>query len=89
MKENNSATGHLAAFVTIFVWGTTFISTKILLETFTPVEILFLRFMLGYLVLWLVKPHFLRPGQKGQEKYFIAAGLCGVTLYYLHGKCSR
>ena len=83
MKENNPATGHLAAFVTIFVWGTTFISTKILLKTFTPVEILFLRFMLGYLVLWLVKPHFLRPGQKGQEKYFIAAGLCGVTLYYL------
>ena len=40
-------TGHLAALLTILIWGTTFISTKILLTDFQPVEILFFRFIMG------------------------------------------
>ena len=39
MKANNTA-GHLASLLTIIIWGTTFISTKILLVDFQPVEIL-------------------------------------------------
>lgn len=46
MKQTKSA-GHLAALFTILVWGTTFISTKVLLADFQPVEILFFRFVLG------------------------------------------
>ena len=46
MKNKNTA-GHLAALLTIFIWGTTFISTKLLLVDFQPVEILFFRFVLG------------------------------------------
>ncbi|MNZ30630.1 putative amino-acid metabolite efflux pump [compost metagenome] len=75
--------GHLFAFVTIIIWGTTFISTKILLSAISPIEILFLRFMLGFLVLLLVYPHRLRVKERKQELYFAGAGLCGVTLYYL------
>ena len=52
--------GHLAAILTVLIWGTTFISTKVLLEDFQPVEILFIRFLLGYGTLWLVYPHRLR-----------------------------
>lgn len=37
MKQNKAA-GHLAALLTIFIWGTTFISTKVLLRDFQPVE---------------------------------------------------
>lgn len=80
---NKTATGHLAAFITIFIWGTTFISTKVLLNTFTPIEILFIRFFIGYLALWLVLPRRLKLNDRKQERYFIFAGLCGVTLYYL------
>lgn len=80
---NKTATGHLAAFITIFIWGTTFISTKVLLNTFTPIEILFIRFFIGYLALWLVLPRRLKLDDRRQEWYFIFAGLCGVTLYYL------
>ena len=47
MADKQSVAGHLSALVTIFIWGTTFISTKILLTDFQPVEILFFRFMLG------------------------------------------
>ena len=39
--EQNKVTGHLSALLTILIWGTTFISTKVLLVDFQPVEILF------------------------------------------------
>lgn len=81
--ENKYTWGHVAGFVTILIWGTTFISTKVLLEIFTPIEILFIRFLIGYIALWCVSPHQLRLDNKSQEWYFIFAGLCGVTLYYL------
>lgn len=75
--------GHLFAFITIFIWGTTFISTKLLLKTISPTEILFLRFTLGFIALWLAYPHRLKIRQRKHELYFAAAGLSGVTLYYL------
>lgn len=80
---NKTGAGHLSAFITILIWGTTFISTKVLLNTFTPIEILFIRFAIGYLALWLVLPHRLRLKDRRQEWCFLCAGLCGVTLYYL------
>lgn len=83
MDRKKEITGHLFAIITIFIWGTTFISTKILLEAFSPIEILFLRFTIGFVVLFVVYPHRLKVKEKKQELYFAAAGLCGVTLYYL------
>lgn len=75
--------GHLAAFVTILIWGTTFISTKVLLRVFAPIEILLMRFVIGYAALWCVRPRRLKVADKKREWYFAAAGLCGITLYYL------
>jgi drug/metabolite transporter (DMT)-like permease len=81
--ERTAATGHLLAFLTIMIWGTTFISTKTLLTDFTPLEILFFRFILGYLVLSLLHPRRIRTNSFKVEALFIGAGLCGVTLYFL------
>ena len=81
--ETNTARGHLAALLTIAIWGTTFISTKVLLEDFQPVEILFIRFLMGYLALWIACPRRLRGVTRRQEGSFALAGLCGVCLYYL------
>lgn len=81
--KTDAARGHLAAFVTILIWGTTFISTKVLLRVFSPIEILLIRFLIGYAALWCVRPHRLKVADKTQEWYFAAAGLCGITLYYL------
>lgn len=83
MKENKTAAGHLLSVFTIVVWGTTFISTKVLLRAFSPLEILVFRFVLGFLALCAACPHRLRLTDRRQEKYFIGAGLCGVTLYFL------
>lgn len=83
MILGKSAAGHMAALFCILVWGATFISTKVLLRDFAPVEILFFRFLLGYAALWLACPRLLRIADRRQEALFACAGLCGVTLYFL------
>lgn len=81
--EHRTAAGHLAALLTILIWGTTFISTKVLLKDFQPVEILFFRFVLGLAALFAACPKRLRGTNARQEAVFAAAGLCGICLYYL------
>ncbi|MCY7770079.1 DMT family transporter [Bacillus haynesii] len=83
MKTRRETAGHLAAVITIFIWGTTFVSTKVLLEDFPPVDILFYRFLIGLIVLIIVHPHMLTFRSWRQEALFAGAGLCGVTLYFL------
>lgn len=81
--KNNPTAGHACALLTAAIWGTTFISTKILLNGFRPVEILFFRFVMGLLALLAVYPRRLKGTSGRQERTFAAAGLCGVCLYYL------
>lgn len=74
--------GHLAAFTTIAVWSVTYISTKALLKDFTPVEILFIRFVLAVIALKLIA--FKSVGfKKSEQIYFALAGLTGPFLYFL------
>lgn len=80
---SKKSVGHLAALFTIIIWGTTFISTKVLLVDFRPVEILFFRFVMGFAALFLVCPHRLKNVDRRQEMTFVLAGLCGICLYYL------
>ncbi|MDD3365857.1 MAG: DMT family transporter [Sphaerochaetaceae bacterium] len=78
---------HGLALTTIVVWGTTFIATKILLEAFTPIEILLVRFIMGFLGLALydaiINRSSRQPWNLRQELLFAGAGLTGVTMYYL------
>ena len=75
--------GHLLAIITIIIWGTTYISTKVLLTGFEPTEILIIRFIMGFLILFFLHPHILKPQGWKREIPFALAGLCGITLYYL------
>lgn len=81
--KNTKAAGHIAAILTIIIWGTTFISTKILLVDFKPVEILFFRFVMGFIALFIVCPKRLKTANYRQEFTYALAGFCGVCLYYL------
>ena len=81
--DNDRTKGHIFALITVFIWGTTFISTKTLLKDFSPVEILFFRFVMGLLLLTAACPKRLRIGDKRRELTFVLAGLTGVCLYYL------
>lgn len=82
-RKNQGTKGHLLAFVTILIWGMTFISTKVLLRTFTPIEILFTRFAIGFAVLFFFYPNRLKFSDRRQELLFASAGVSGITLYYL------
>lgn len=75
--------GHLSLAFTVLVWGTTFVSTKILLMDLSPVEILFYRFLLGAGALTVAYPHLRHGGTRREEVLLALAGLTGITLYYL------
>ena len=74
--------GLFFASISVFIWGITFVCTKYLLRSFSAFEILFLRFLLAYLALWILRPHALRRPKKN-EIYFALAGFSGVTAYQL------
>lgn len=72
---------HLLCLFTVIVWGSTFAVTKQLLEILPPMQLLFLRVIIGYGVLWILAPRRL-PFQSWQtEARFALAGLLGITLY--------
>lgn len=76
------ARGHLLAGATVLVWGITFVSTKVLLTVASPIEILFLRFALGFCALCVLH-HKVTPFMGWRtEALFAAAGATGVTLYF-------
>jgi len=83
IKTRSIAAGHLAAVFSILIWGTTFVSTKVLLEDFSAYEILFFRFILCYIALFLTHPHFIKTKNLKEEILFLAAGFSGVTMYFL------
>ncbi|MWV62720.1 EamA family transporter [Helicobacter saguini] len=83
--------GHFYAFLSVFIWSSLYISTKILLESFDPLELLFLQFIIGYITLFIMYPKFniskndiknpLKFLQK--EKNYILAALFGICFYNL------
>lgn len=88
MFSNQHIKGHMAALFSVIFWGTTFISTKVLLKDFSPFEILICRFLIGYIALWCITPGKSAKSpsavyRRTHEWLFFGAGLSGVTLYFL------
>ena len=81
MKHQNRLTGYCFAAFTVVVWGSTFISSKVLLEFYTPAQIMLTRFILAYCALWLLRPRRLALTRK-QEGVFFLLGLLGCTAYF-------
>lgn len=74
---------HLIALFTVFVWGITFVSTKVLLVDFSPFWILLLRFAVGFLGLCVLRPRILALKERRHEVLFVTAGATGVAAYFL------
>lgn len=74
---------HAAALFTMLVWGLTFVSTKVLLDYLSPLDILISRTVLGFAALCLVSPRILRLSNGRDEALFALAGLTGAFGYYL------
>lgn len=67
----------------VFFWGITFVSTKVLLEYISPIQIMLLRYIIGYLGLLAIYPKYHRSEGVRQEALCLLAALCGSTLYFL------
>jgi drug/metabolite transporter (DMT)-like permease len=81
--EKKTMWAHIAGILTAIIWGTTFISTKVLLDDFDPLAVLIYRFVIAYVALFLFKPKPVKfQGLKNEIWYFLA-GLSGVTIYFL------
>lgn len=74
---------HGMALIAVIIWGTTFVSTKILLaQGLSPADIMFYRFLIAYIVLWACRPGIHLPRNGRDEAWFILAGLSGGSLYF-------
>lgn len=83
MERQHTAIYHIAAIFTVIVWGTTMVSTKVLLhEGLSPAEIMILRFVMAYLVLWVLYPRFHRVKSWRDESIFIGMGITSGSMYF-------
>ncbi|MCC8089714.1 MAG: DMT family transporter [Rikenellaceae bacterium] len=75
---------HIMALFTVTVWGTTFVSTKILLSYgLTPAEIMLYRFFIAYILIWFVSPRKLFCDSRKDELLMLGAGMGGGSMYFL------
>ncbi|NTU89285.1 MAG: DMT family transporter [Actinobacteria bacterium] len=83
-SKSKNIQAHFLALFTVLIWGVTFVASKILLnESFSPFEILVLRFAIAYLVLFAIRPRFIRLSSLKDEIPYMICGVFGVTLYFL------
>ena len=75
---------HLLAFCTVAVWGTTFISTKLLIDNgLLPHEIFFLRFLIAYIGCWFIAPKKFLAHSVKDEILLLLAGMTGGSIYFI------
>ncbi|MFM2480413.1 DMT family transporter [Celerinatantimonas sp. YJH-8] len=75
--------GHLLALISVIVWGSTFISTKVLLQDLSPIQILFYRCIVAWIVLAIIRPKFFYKINIKNELLYFLASLFGVSIYFL------
>ena len=83
MTKKKEVMCHIFALFCVFVWGTTFISTKVLLDSFHPVVILLYRLIICVTLLFIIHPRIFKTYSFKHELLFIGAGASGVTYYFL------
>ena len=88
MPYNNKFLGHLVAFLTVSIWGSTFVFTKLLLLSgLSAAQIFTLRFIIAYVLLMLFsltrKNHRWLADTWKDELLIVALGLTGGSMYFL------
>ena len=89
MKSRNNNLGyHLVAFLTVAIWGSTFVFTKMLLQNgLSPAQIFTLRFLIAYVLLLgysLFTYHFsLFASSWKDELLMVLLGVTGGSVYFL------
>jgi drug/metabolite transporter (DMT)-like permease len=75
---------HFIVLFIVVVWGTTFVSTKILLSyELSPSSIFFYRFTLAYIGIWFFGRERLVSASVKDEFLFMLAGATGGSIYFM------
>ena len=91
MKKESDIFAHLVAFVTVAIWGTTFVWTKLLIYNgISPAQIFTLRFVVAYLLMLAfslccqkrVKHKWFADSWR-DELLMLALGVAGGSVYFL------
>lgn len=83
-KTNNNIFYHLVAFLTVAIWGTTFVSTKVLMiNGLSPAQIFTLRFAMAYVLMFCFSHRRLFADSWRDEGLMVLLGITGGSLYFL------
>ena len=83
-QHNSTFFYHLVAFITVAIWGTTFVSTKVLmLHGLSPAQIFTLRFFMAYVLMLCFNHRRLFASSWRDEGRMMLLGITGGSLYFL------
>ncbi|MDE6812133.1 MAG: DMT family transporter, partial [Muribaculaceae bacterium] len=76
---------HVGAFVTASAWGSSFLSTKVLMSDahFSPIEMFVYRFAVAYLILLLFTFRKIFSDNWRDELQLAVCGICAGSLYFI------
>lgn len=81
--KNSTAIWHILAVATVIFWGTSFVSTKVLLfHGFSAVQVFFIRFVFTYLLLLAINHKKILAQNFKDEFLLFISGITGGTLYF-------
>ena len=87
MTSRSHLIPHIVAFLTVAVWGSTFVFTKLLLQAgLSPAQIFTLRFIIAYVLLLVYsmsRQHQWLCSSWKDELLMVALGITGGSLYFL------
>lgn len=84
INQRSSTMAHLGALLAVSVWGTSFVSTKFLLDNgLHAVEIYIYRFLLAYLLVLAFCHKKLWCNSLRDEVMLMVCGLCGGSIYFI------
>ena len=84
MFKNRILLFHFITALVVIIWGTTFVSTKVLIQHgLGPIEIMFYRFVLAYFCLLIVSHKRLWADNWKDEFMLMLSGLTGGTFYFI------
>lgn len=84
-KKYSILIAHLGAFFTVAAWGSSFLSTKVIMAEggVTPVEMYIYRFAIAYVLLLFFTFRQIMSNNLSDEFRFFVCGLCAGSLYFI------
>ena len=80
-KQMGRIKEHFLAFFTVLIWGITFVCTKYLTDSLSSLEILYIRYLIAYVVLWIICPRFFGFTNLRHELMMFFAAMSGAAAY--------